>query len=450
MTRIVKIKRGLDIKLKGEAERRIEQFESNTYSIQPINFRIIHPKLLVAVGDEVLIGSPLLHDKKNESIVITSPVSGKVSEIRRGEKRRLEHIIIEDNKQNQALDFGISNIETIDRKSAVEKILTSGLWPAIRQRPFNIIANPNEVPDAIFISGFDTAPLAPEMDFIVDQFSAEQFQKGIDVLKKLTGGQIHLNIHPKKATPKVFLQTKHVQINQIYGPHPASNIGVQIHHIQPIMKGDLIWHVGVQDIMAIGSLFAQGKADFTRVIACAGSELQQTFYVKTKIGACFSKLLENNTKQDNVRVISGNVLTGSNVGKDGYLGFYDNMMTVIPEGDYYEFMGWAMPGFKKFSHSRTFWSWLFKNRSYALDTNKHGEERAFVVSGEYEKVFPWKIMPVQLLKAIIVRDFELMEQLGIYEVSEEDFALCEVICTSKIQSQSIARDGIDYIIKETN
>ena len=450
MTRIVKIKRGLNIKLKGEAEKQIEQISPVLFSIQPSEFRVFNPRLLVSEGDVVQAGTPLVHDKRDERILLTSPVSGKVSTVIRGEKRKLEHIIIESDQKNQSVDFRKVQPENADRQQITAHLLKSGLWPVIRQRPFSIIANPDEVPDAIFISGFDTAPLAPDMVFVMQQYDLDTFQSGIDVLKKLTSGNIHLNVHPKSGIPEMFLQTKNVQINQFYGLHPASNVGIQIHHIRPVIKGDVIWYIDPQDVVAIGKLFSKGALDRSKIFACTGSEFEKTYYFKTIACASVSGIVKNNLKQENARIISGNVLTGSTISKDGFLGFYDKVVTAIPEGNYFEFFGWAAPGLKKFSLSRTYFSWLFRNRSYRLDTNKHGELRAFVMTGEYEKVLPMDIMPVQLLKAIIVKDFELMEQLGIYEVAEEDFALCEVICTSKIESQSIVREGIDFMIKETN
>ncbi len=450
MTRIVKIRKGLTIKLKGEAEKKLESYNPDLYSVQPSGFRIIHPRLIVSEGDQVQAGTPLVFDKKNEKLKLTSPVSGKVLEIRRGEKRRLEQIIIQRDQSDQYVDFGSEDPELLDRKFIAEKLLASGLWPVIRQRPFAIIADPEVVPDAIFISGFDTAPLAPDMVFVMKHHKQEHFQSGINVLKKLTSGLIHLNVHPKLGVPEMFLHTKNVQINQFDGPHPASNVGVQIHHIRPVLKGDVVWYVDPQDVVAIGRLFEEGRYVHKRMYACAGSEFEKTFYFESLIGASVSGLVKGNLFLGNTRIISGNVLTGSTISHDGFIGFYDRMISAIPEGNHHEFLGWANPGFKKFSMSRTYFSWLFRNRHYRLDTNKHGELRAFVMTGQYEKVFPMNLMPVQLLKAIIVRDFELMEQLGIYEVAEEDFALCEVVCTSKIESQTIIREGIDFIIKETN
>lgn len=448
MAAIVRIKKGLDIKLLGDATKEIRDFKSEYYSIQPTEFRLINPRLLIAEGDKVKVGTPLFQDKKNEKILITSPVSGQISEIRRGEKRRLEHIIIKSDSEANSLDFGKSEIDKLERAEIIEKLLISGLWPYIKQRPYGIIANPNDAPDAIFISGFDSSPLAPDMKFVMSHFETETFQTGIDIIKKLTPGAIHLNVNPDLGIADMFLKTQNVQINQFSGPHPAGNISVQIHHIRPIVKGDMIWHLSPQDVIMIGKFFATGKINLERIYAICGSELKSTFYIKSVVGAQINSLLENNLNIENVRVISGNVLSGTKIDKNSFLSFYHQMITVIAEGDYFEFLGWANPGINKFSFSKAFPSSLFKNKKWKLDTNMHGEERAFVVSGQYEKVFPFEIMPVFLLKAIITKDLELMEELGIYEVVEEDFALCEVICTSKIESQQIVREGIDMMIKE--
>ncbi len=448
MGKIIKINKGLDIKLHGKAEQVISTYEPNLYAVQPSDFRVLLPRLLVQEGDYVKIGSPVIQDKNNENLLLTSPVSGFVKTIVRGEKRRLEQIVIESDKKHESIDFGAIEDKNLDRQMIVDKLLLSGLWPLIRQRPYGVIANPQDVPDAIFISGFDTAPLAPDTNFVMKHHSAEMFQKGINVLKKLTSGLIHLNVNPDFSIPELFLHISGVQINQFTGPHPSGNIGVQIHHICPLTKDDVVWYLYPQDVVNIAYLFVEGKLNLKRIIANTGSELIKPSYIETIAGACVADLIKNNLKQENARIISGNVLTGKNIGKYGFLRMYDTMLTAIPEGDYYEFLGWAMPGFKKFSVSRTFFSWLCPKKHYSLDTNKHGEERAFVMTGEYEKVFPMHIMPVQLLKAIITRDIDKMERLGIYEVVEEDFALCEFICTSKINSQHIVKEGIDFMLKE--
>ena len=328
-------------------------------------------------------------------------------------------------------------------------MLDTGIWALIRQRPYDIIANPDESPKAIFISAFDSAPLAPDYDFILHG-KGEVFQTGIDALSKLTDGKIHLSISADNVPTKVFTNTKRAEIHSFSGPHPSGNIGVQIHHIDPINKGELVWHINPQDVLIIGKLFMEGIYDASRVIALAGSEVKHPKYYKTLIGASIKPIVENNLKEGNLRLINGNVLSGKTTSEDGFVGFYSHQITVIPEGDHYEFLGWALPGLKKFSMSRTFFSWLMPWKKFQLDTNLNGGHRAFVLSGEYDKVLPMDIHPVYLIKSILAEDIDQMEKLGIYEVSAEDFALCEYVCTSKTNVQEIIHKGLELIRKEMN
>ena len=269
-------------------------------------------------------------------------------------------------------------------------------------------------------------------------------------ISKLTSGKVHLNINADLITSKVFTNSKDVQINNISGPHPSGNVGIQIHHIDPINKGESVWYISPQDVLVIGRLFLEGRFNASRVVALSGSEVKngRRRYHKTHIGASIKNIVSDNINDGNIRYISGNVLTGTKISSDGFLGFYDTQLTVIPEGEDPEFLGWLTPGLDKFSLSRTFLSWLMPNKEYHLNTNMHGEKRAYVMSGEYERVLPMDIYPVHLIKAIMIEDIELMENLGIYEVSEEDFALCEFVCSSKIDVQEIIRKGLDLIKKE--
>jgi Na+-transporting NADH:ubiquinone oxidoreductase subunit A len=447
MSNVIKIKKGLNINLIGEAEKTIKELSTDQYAIKPTDFIGVFPKMLVKEGDAVKAGTPLFIDKYRDNIIFTSPVSGEVKEIKRGAKRMLLEVKIKANGSDEAVDFGKADPKSATRDQIVEKLLQSGVWPMIRQRPYSVIANPAEKPKSIFISTFDTSPLAPDNDLIVHG-NGEDFQTGLDALVKLTDGKVHLNIDASATHSKVFTNSKGVQINQFSGPHPAGNVGVQINKIDPINKGDVVWYLYPQDVLTIGRLFNTGNYDSTRIIALAGSEVLRPAYYKTKVGVNVEALVNNNTTDVNKRYISGNVLTGKKVGLDSYVGFYHTQLTVIPEGDYYEFLGWGLPGFDKFSVSRTYPSFLFKNRKYRLDTNYHGGERAFVMTGEFEKVFPFDIYPLQLIKAIMVEDIDLMENLGIYEVDEEDFALCEVIDTSKTEIQEIVRKGLDLMRKE--
>ena len=449
MPQHIKIRKGLDIKLKGEAEKFISPLPyPETIAFKPSNFTGVNPRLLVKEGDEVQAGSCLFHDKSNEAIKFCSPVSGEVVEVLRGEKRKILQVKVLADKEINYLDFKKTSPSALNREAIIQTLLDSGFWPFIRQRPFGIIANPLDKPKAIFISAFDSNPLAPDNDFIMKEEGVD-FQTGLDAVIRLTEGSVHLNVHSHLTTSPVFTEAKGVRINRIAGPHPAGNVGVQIHHIDPLNKGEVIWYLYPQDLVAIGRLFNHGRFDVSRVVAVTGSRLQHPRYYKTIAGSAVNHMLsDSGMKTQKNRIISGNVLTGKRITGDGYLDFYDYQLTVIPEGDEPEFMGWLAPGFNKLSASRAFFSWLTPAKKHDLNTNMHGEERPFVVTGEYEKVFPMDIYPVQLLKSILIEDIELMEQLGIYEVVEEDFALCEFICTSKIESQDIIRKGIDLIRRE--
>ncbi len=450
MPKVIRIKKGLDIKLKGKPEKIIIQTDpSEFYAVKPPDFPGLSPlpKLSVEVGSEVKTGSPLFFDKKRPDILFTSPVSGKVMAVNRGERRRILEVVIESDNKNEAVTFQKGDPKTMNREAIVNNLMKSGVWPFIRQRPFHVIADPDDDPRAIFISGFDTAPLAPDLDFILNGEEAS-FQTGINALLQLTSGKIRIGVNAVFPTANVFANTEGVELHQFRGPHPAGNVGVQINHIDPVKKGEQVWTVNAQDVIVIGKLFEKGVFNPTRLVALTGSEVINPRYYRTKLGASVKPMLKDNVKEGNNRYISGNVLTGSKISKEGFIGFYDSQVTVIPEGDFYEFLGWALPGLKKFSASRTFFSFLLPNKRYTLHTNLQGGRRPFVLTGQYEKVLPMDIYPMQLLKAILVEDIDLMENLGIYEVAEEDFALCEYVCASKTEVQSILRSGFELMQKE--
>lgn len=447
MSKTIKIRKGLDIKLKGKAEKTLQTVEqSDFYAIKPPDFPGITPKMDVKAGYEVKAGSPLFHDKYNEDTFFTSPVSGKIHSINRGERRRILEVVIEPDGKQEYEDFGAADPLSLSSEQIKEKLLKSGIWPFIRQRPYGIIANPTDSPKSIYISGFDSAPLGPDMDFILQNKLAE-FQKGIDALAKLTDGKIYLNLSAESnASP--LKNVKGVVQTGFEGPHPIGNVGIQIHHIEPINKGEIVWYINPQDVVFVGRLFETGHYNMERIVALAGSEVKKPQYYRTMMGASIRQMIEHNVNDGDLRYISGNVLSGSKIEKYGYIGFYDSLVSVIPEGNFFEMLGWALPGIGKYSTSKSFFSWLTPNKEFKLDTNFHGGVRAFVMTNEYDKVFPMDILPVQLLKSILVEDIDKMEQLGIYEVIEEDMALCEFVCTSKIGVQSILRDGLDLMIKE--
>jgi Na+-transporting NADH:ubiquinone oxidoreductase subunit A len=448
MSEYYKIRRGLDIRIAGEAEKIFMRSEpSEFYAVKPVDFHNLTPRLTVKTGTEVKAGTALFYDKNRPEILFTSPVSGKVIAINRGERRRILEVVIKADTEIQYESFENGDPSRMNISEVRNNILKSGLWPAIRQRPYDIIADPGDRPRSIFISAHDTSPLAPDYDFIV-KGCEEEFQKGIDALSRLTNGKIHININDEYPASQVFTKARKVQINKFRGPHPAGNVGVQIHHIDPLNKGDIVWYISPQDVITIGRLFDKGIYDASKVVALTGSEILRPRYYKLTGGASIKDMLEDNLTEGNHRFISGNVLTGMKISSDGFIGYYDSQVTVIPEGDHFEFLGWALPGFKKYSVSKSFWSWLMPNRNYRLDTNLNGGVRPFVITGQYEKVFPMNIYPVQLIKSILIEDIDQMEKLGIYEVAPEDFALCEFVCTSKINVQAIVRKGLDIMIKE--
>ena len=448
MSKDIRIKKGVNINLQGSAERVYASIpQAECFAIKPSDFKGLTPKLSVKAGDKVQAGSSLFIDKENPSIKITSPVSGEVTEIRRGEKRKILEVVIKADAEISFIEFPKADAKDLSREQIITQMLDAGLWPFVRQRPYAVIANPNDMPKAIFISAFDSAPLACDSDFVLHGMEKE-FQTGLDIITKLTEGKTHLNIDGNANSSSVFTSAKNVQINNVSGVHPAGNVGVQIHHIDPINKGEVVWYMYPQDVIAIGRLFSEGKYDATRLIALAGSQVEKPRYYRSMQGASISSMTENNIKQGNNRFISGNVLTGTKISENGNLGFYHNEITVIPEGKEQNFLGWLLPGLNKYSLSRTFFSWLNPKKEFSISANMNGEERAYVVTGQYEKVLPMDIYPQQLIKAIMIGDIELMENLGIYEVAEEDFALCEFSCTSKIPVQEILRDGLDFVRKE--
>jgi Na+-transporting NADH:ubiquinone oxidoreductase subunit A len=418
------------------------------YALQPADYHGLIPKLMVKEGEEVKAGTPLFYDKSDKRILFASPVSGEVVEIRRGDKRRIMEVKVLADRQNRYEEHGAVNLSSISSEDLKEKILQAGLWPTIKQRPYDVIASPDDTPKAIFISGFDSSPLAPDPDFVI-KGKESLFQKGLDGLKVLAGDKkVYLGI--KKGSSALKEMTG-AEINEFSGPHPVGNVGVHIHKLAPINKGEVVWTVAAQDVINLGRFFETGKYDVRRTIALAGSEVQNAKYFDVIPGAMVKSVTKGNLKDTDKRIISGNVLTGASTDEDGFIGFYDNMITVLPEGDEPKFFltkGWLGPGLDKFSISHAFPTWLMPGKKYKLDTNMNGERRAFVVTGQYERVFPFDIYPVQLVKSIMVNDIEQMENLGIYEVAPEDFALCEYVCTSKIPVQSIVREGLDTMLAE--
>jgi Na+-transporting NADH:ubiquinone oxidoreductase subunit A len=450
MPTVIKLRKGLNIRLAGKAEKiLLPEVTVTRFGVRFADFPGLVARLEVQEGDRVMAGSVLFHDKAAPEVKYVSPVSGVVREIIRGDKRVLVEVVI-DQEGNEKINFGAADPLKLTREEVTSKLQQSGLWPVLRQRPYHIVARPGVVPRDIFISAFDTAPLAPDIDFALTNIHGGHLQSGINALSGLTSGKIHISTEAGGSRVTEMKNLKNVVFHQFSGPHPAGNPGIQIHHIAPVSKGEVVWTVDLQDVVSIGRLFDTGFYDRERIIALAGPGVQHRNYHRITPGASVSGILKGNLAEGKWRIISGNVLTGKKITPEGSFGFYDNMVTVIPEGDYHELLGWAGPGLKKFSYWRTFVSRLIPQKEYKIDTNLHGGRRAFVVTGHYEKVLPMDIYPMHLLKAILTGEIEMMENLGIYEVAEEDFALCEYIDPSKTEIQEIIRNGINLMIKEMN
>lgn len=448
MSQDIRVKKGLNIKLKGQAAMTTAAVSrSDFYAIKPTDFHGITPKLAVKAGEEVVVGDVVFFSKGNDRIKFTSPVSGTVKEIKRGAKRKVLAVIIEAKSEDQFKDFGTANPLDLDKEAVLDKILESGSFSYVKQRPYDIVANPADSPKAIFISSFDTAPLGPNYAFAL-KGKEEAFQAGINALTKLTEGDVNLAVDANEAS--FFHNVANANVVKVSGKHPAGNVGTQIAAINPINQGDRVWTVSAQGVATIGELFLTGKYNPTRLVALAGSQVKNPQYYELKAGQNIKSLVEENAEVKGSRIISGNVLTGSQIQLDDFIGFYDSIITVIPEGNKHRFMGWLpfVGSGSIHSAAKTSFAWLNPNKEYTLDTSLNGEERALVVTGEMEKVVALDIFPLQLLKACIANDIEKMENLGIYEVAPEDFALVDYTNASKIEAQEIIRQGLDLMIKE--
>lgn len=452
MSQNIKLRKGFDINLAGKAEKKIANVpQPETFALKPTDFHgILRPKVLVEVGDNVKAGTPILMDGKNPDVKYVAPVSGEIADVVRGEKRKLLEIRILADKEIEYKEFksvSVSELNNLTREELIEQMQGSGVWANMIQRPYGVVAHAEDIPKAIFVSAFDTHPLAADINFIL-KGDDKAFQGGINVLRKLTSGIVNVSINGKDESSQIFTHVDGVDLHRVSGPHPAGNVGVHIHHISPISKGEIVWTVSPYGVVQIGKLFLEGKYDASKTIAVAGSEVKEPQYYKTFIGANVGRFLNENLTNEHVRIISGNVLTGEKIARDGYLGFYDNLVSVAPEGDEYEFLGWMLPSRKKLSFHKTLGLLSFMNSKkteYVIDTNTKGEPRAFVQTGEFEKVTPMDILPTYLIKAILADDFDEMEALGIYEVIEEDLALCEFIDVSKHHIQAIVRDGLELM-----
>lgn len=448
MSKDIKIKKGLNIRLNGEAGKTLSKApRSRTFVIRPSEFHLVTPKLVVKEGAKLKAGDVIFYSKAEEKIKFVSPVSGIVQKIERGAKRVITEIVIEADQKDDYLDHGEASIVSMDENEIKNHLLASGCWPFIKQRPYDIIANPDIKPKAIFVSAFSTAPLAADFDFTL-MGKEKELQAAVSAVSKLTDGA--LNVGVGKNSKSIFEGLKDISVHTVTGIHPAGNVGTLINKLDPVNKGEVVWTISPQDLVVIGELLLTGKFNAERIVALSGSSVKNPKYYTTKIGSEVSTILyTSGLNEEHVRIIDGNVLSGKKITPKGHLGYYSNTVTVIPEGDDYEFFGWNKPVFNKLSVTRALtFSWLQPKKKYDLNTNTNGEHRAFVVTGSFEKVFPLDILPMQILKACKYEDLDEMEALGMYEVAPEDFALTEFICVSKQPHQDIIRKGLDLMYKE--
>jgi Na+-transporting NADH:ubiquinone oxidoreductase subunit A len=444
----IRTRRGAKLNLKGSADKIISnKISSSTYALNPDDFFGLVPKLSVNEGDMVKAGDPVFFNKKEPRIKVVSPVSGTIKSINRGAKRKIEQIIIESDGNNEMRSHKVDQWETLERKELISLLLESGSWPFIKQRPYGTIANPDDFPNAIFVSTINTAPLGADFQYILEK-KQDNFKTGLTVLNSLVDQAVFLGIDATFSKP--FEDIKNVQKYNVSGPHPAGNLSLHIQELSPINMGDKVWTVNAEDVANIGSFVKTGVQELKRTIALVGSAIKYPKYFSVNIGIELSQMLSEATiTEDQVRCINGNVLSGSTSHENGYLGYYNNTVSVIPEGNGYRMFGW-LP-FKDnhiLSLSNTSFSKLFNKKGFSVNTNLNGEERALVVTGEMEKVFPLDLFPMQLIKACMIEDIEKMEALGIYEVVPEDFGLIDYANTSKLEAQEIIKQGIELMINE--
>ena len=445
MANVIKLRKGLDINLQGKAEAKRIQLKSNgQYALVPDDFEGVTPKVVVKVGDKVKAGDALFINKQYPEVKFASPVSGTVREVVRGERRKVLCIKVDADAQQEQVDYGKKDVNTMDGKAVVDALLEAGIFGYINQLPYAVSTNPSQMPKAIFVSALRDKPLAADFDFEVKGQEGD-FQTGLTALSKIAKTYLGCGVHSS------FEHCQNVEVTVFDGPCPAGNVGVRVNHLDPVNKGEVVWTIGDPTVVLfIGRLFNTGKVDLRRTVALCGSEVKAPAYVDMLVGEELSTLLSNSYDADrHVRIINGNVLTGRPTTKEGFLGAHTSEITVIPEGDDAdEFAGWIMPRFKQFSVSRSYFSWLCGKKRYALDARIKGGERHMIMSGEYDRVLPMDIYGEYLIKAIITGDIDRQEALGIYEVSPEDFALAEFVDSSKLELQRIVREGLNILRKE--
>ncbi len=447
MGNVIKLHGGLDIKLAGTAEKRLFALRKpGRYALQPADFPGVTPRVVVKEGDSVRAGDALFVNKDCPEVKFASPVGGTVTGIIRGERRKVLAVEVAACERQEAVDFGKKDVSALDGSAVVSAILEAGLFGFITQLPYAVSASPQTMPKAIFVSALRDKPLASDFEYEL-RGQEQSFQTGLTALSKIA--RTYLGIGAKQ-TAEALVNARDVEVNVFDGACPAGNVGVQVNHIDPVNKGETVWTVDPSVVLFIGRLFLTGRVDMTRRVAFAGSEVESPAYTDMVVGQELAGLLAQGVRSDRkVRVINGNVLTGRPTSKDGFLGAYSSEITVIPEGDDAdELAGWIMPRLKQFSVSRSYFSWLRRGVEYVLDARVKGGERHMIMSGEYDRMLPMDIYAEFLIKAILAGDIDKMEQLGIYEVAPEDFALAEFVDSSKLELQRIVREGLDMVRKE--
>lgn len=448
MANVIKLRKGLDINLKGKAaKQKFSVKAAAQYALVPDDFVGMTPKVVVRECDKVKAGDALFVNKKQTDVKFASPVSGVVQAVVRGDRRKVLRVVVEADKDQQYVDFGQKQVASLDGDAVVKALLEAGLFGYINQLPYAVSTTPDQKPRAVFVSALRDMPLAGDFEYEL-QGNEEDFQTGLTALSKVA--PVYLGIGAKQ-TSKALTEAKDVEVNVFDGPCPAGNVGVQVNNIAPVNKGEVVWTVDPTAVIFFGRLFRTGKVDLRRLVAVAGSEITKPEYAEVLVGQPIADLLEGKlAAKDHLRIINGNPLTGRKATKDDFVGGHTSEITVIPEGDNVdEMLGWILPRTNDFSVSRSYFSWLFgKNKEYALDARVKGGERHMIMSGEYDKVLPMDIYAEYLIKAIIAGDIDRMEQLGIYEVAPEDFAVAEFVDSSKLELQHIVRQGLDMLRKE--
>jgi Na+-transporting NADH:ubiquinone oxidoreductase subunit A len=445
MANVIKLRKGLDINLKGRAaEEKIQLVSKGKFALVPDDFEGVTPKVVVKEGDKVKAGDALFINKQYPEVKFASPVSGTVSAVVRGERRKVLCVKVDADTQQSFVDFGKKDVSKLDGKAVTDALLEAGIFGYINQLPYAVSTNPSVQPRAIFVSALRDKPLAADFEFEV-KGQEQDFQTGLTALSKIA--KTYLGVGVGSALENM----KDVEVTVFDGKCPAGNVGVQVNNIAPVNKGEVVWTIGDPTVVLfIGRLFNTGKVDLKRTVALCGSEINRPAYVDMLVGEELATLLSNSyDAQKSVRIINGNVLTGKPTTKEGFLGAHTSEVTVIPEGnDADEMLGWILPRFKQFSVNRSYFSWLCGKKDYVLDARVKGGERHMIMSGEYDKVLPMDIYGEYLIKAIIAGDIDRQEALGIYEVSPEDFALAEFVDSSKLELQRIVREGLNILRKE--